>query len=212
EPGAHDNASGVALCVEVARVLEGLITAGRLPRPKRTIRLLNAYECYGFFQYLEEVRRLQPPLAGVVVDTIGAKPEVCNGRLEWHATVPTSAGFVDRLGATILQATLKLGDPLYQLSLEPFVSTSDTLVGDPKYGFPCPWLTTHHQSPNRGFDAYHSSADTLELLSPEGLALCTTAMAGYLYYLADAGTRDALGLMQAETRWTLDQMGAAESS
>src|SRR5207244_6360303 len=41
EPGAHDNASGVALCVEVARVLEGLIAAGRLPRPRRTIRLLH---------------------------------------------------------------------------------------------------------------------------------------------------------------------------
>src|SRR5439155_10903052 len=121
EPGAHDNASGVALCVEVARVLEGLIAAGRLPRPKRTIRLLHAYECYGFFKYLEEVRRLQPPLAGVVVDTVGAKPEVCNGRLEWHATVPASAGFVDRLGMAIIGKTLKLGSPLYQLSLERFV-------------------------------------------------------------------------------------------
>lgn len=206
EPGAHDNASGVALCVEIARVLEGLIAAGRLPRPKRTIRLLNAYECYGFFKYMEEVDRLQPPLAGVVVDTIGAKPEVCNGRLEWHATVPGSAGFVDRLGLTILAATLSLESPMYQLSLEPFVSTSDTLVGDPKYGFPCPWLTTHHQSPNRGFDAYHSSADTLELLSPEGLALCAAGIAGYLYYLAGAGTEDALELMQAETEWTLEQM------
>jgi aminoglycoside N3'-acetyltransferase/aminopeptidase-like protein len=206
EPGAHDNASGVALCVEVARVLESLIAAGRLARPRRSIRLLSAYECYGFFQYLEEVRRLQPPLAGVVVDTVGAKPEVCHGRLEWHATVPMSAGFVDRLGLAILQATLALGEPLYELSLEPFMSTSDTLIGDPKYGFPAPWLTTHHQRPGQGFDAYHSSADTLELLSPEGLALCTAAMAGYLYYLADAGTREALELMQAETRWTLAQM------
>jgi aminoglycoside N3'-acetyltransferase len=206
EPGAHDNASGVALCVEVARVLEGLIAEGRLPRPKRSIRLLSAYECYGFFKYLEEVRRLQPPLAGVVVDTVGAKPEICHGRLEWHATVPASAGFVDRLGMAIIGETLKLAGPIYQLSLEPFVSTSDTLIGDPKYGFPCPWLTTHHQSPGRGFDAYHSSADTLDLLSPEGLALCTAAMAGYLYYLADAGTREALELARAETRRALDHV------
>lgn len=210
EPGAHDNASGAALCVEVARVLEGLIAAGRLPRPRRTIRLLNAYECYGFFKYLEEVRRLQPPLAGVVVDTVGAKPEVCHGRLEWHATVPMSAGFVDRLGAAIVGKTLKLGRPIYQLSLERFVSTSDTLVGDPKYGFPAPWLTTHHQSPGRGFDAYHSSADTLDLVSLEGLAACTTAMAGYLYYLANAGSQEALELARAETRWTLEQMAALE--
>jgi aminoglycoside 3-N-acetyltransferase len=115
---------------------------------------------------------------------------------------------VDRLGFVMLEETLKLGEPLYRLSLEPFVSTSDTLVGDPKYGFPCPWLTTHHQAPSRGFDAYHSSVDTLELLSPEGLALCTTAVAGYLYYLADAGTQEALGLIRAETDWTLEQITA----
>lgn len=212
EPGAHDNASGVALCVEGARVLEGLIAEGRLPRPRRSIRLLHAYECYGFFKYLEEVHRLQPPLAGVVVDTVGAKPEVCNGRLEWHATVPMSAGFVDRLGAAIIGETLKLGSPIYQLSLEPFMSTADTLIGDPKYGFPAPWLTTHHQSPGRGFDAYHSSADTLELVSPEGLAACTIAIAGYLYYLADAGTQEALELAQTETRWTLEQMAALDEA
>src|SRR5438552_17754179 len=106
-------------------MLEGLISAGRLPRPRRMIRLLNAYECYGFFKYLEEVHRLQPPLAGVVVDTVGAKPEVCNGRLEWHATVPMSAGLVDRVGVAILRTTLKLGRPIYRLSLEPFMSTAD---------------------------------------------------------------------------------------
>ena len=63
EPGAHDNASGVALCLEIARLLGGLVADGRLPR--RTIRLLNAYECYGFFHYAENVERDRPPLAGV---------------------------------------------------------------------------------------------------------------------------------------------------
>src|SRR5207247_2558152 len=73
EPGAHDNASGVALCVEIARVLEGLIAAERLPRPRRSIRLRPAYECYGILKYLEGVRRLQPPLGVPVVDTAGAE-------------------------------------------------------------------------------------------------------------------------------------------
>jgi hypothetical protein len=142
------------------------------------------------------------------VDTVGSKPEVCDGRLEWHVTVPMSAGFVDRLGAAILNETLGLGNPIYELSLEPFMATSDTLIGDPKYGFPAPWLTTHHNRLGRGFDAYHSSADTLELVSPEGLAVCATAMAGYLYYLADAGSPEAVELAQAETAWTLEQLGA----
>ncbi|MDA0746000.1 MAG: AAC(3) family N-acetyltransferase [bacterium] len=203
EPGAIDNASGVAVCLEIARVLEGLIVAGDLPRPKRTIRLMNAYECHGFFKYLEDTRRLQTPLAGVVIDTIGSRPEVCDGRMEWHATIPMSAGFVDRLGASILRASLKLTNPGYTLYEEPFQPTSDTLIGDPKYGFPCPWLTTHHRKTGKGFDAYHTSADQPELLSSQGLAVCATGMAGYLYFLANAGTEEALQFAQAETERTI---------
>ncbi len=208
EPGAVDNASGVALCVEIARLLEGLIAAGKLRRPRRSIRLLNAYECYGFFGYLEKVRRLQTPLAGVCMDTLGSKPEVCDGRLEWHATIPMSAGFVDRVGEAVLRAGLKLKNPGYRLYPTPFVSTSDTLIGDPQYGFPCPWITTHHRRSGRGFDAYHSSADTAELLSPQGLELCAASMAAYLYYLADAGSAEVAELAKAETALTLAQLQA----
>jgi len=206
EPGAHDNASGVTLCVEAARIIAELIAQKQLTRPKRSIRFLNAYECYGFFKYLEEARRFQTPLAGVVVDTIGSKSEVCNSRLEWHATIPMSAGFVDRVGEAIINATLALSNPGYQLHLEPFVSTLDTLIGDPKYGFPAPWLTTHHQAKNVGFDAYHSSADTINLIDPKGLATCVTAIAGYLCYLADAGSQEVIELTTSETDWTINQL------
>lgn len=212
EPGAIDNASGVALCLEIARVLEELIAAGELARPRRTIRLLNAYECHGFFKYLEDTQRLQTPLAGVVIDSVGSKPSVCGGRIEWHASIPMSAGFVDRLGETILTETLRLRNPGYRLSMEPFQPTSDTLIGDPKYGFPCPWLTTHHHKPGRGFDAYHSSADTPALLSTRGLAACATAMAGYLYWLADAGTGDIVDVAAAETARTIDRLGVEGQS
>jgi aminoglycoside 3-N-acetyltransferase len=212
EPGAVDNASGVAVCLEMARLLEGLIAEGKLRRPRRSIRLLNAYECYGFFGYLEKVHRLQTPLAGLCIDTLGSKPEVCDGRLEWHATIPMSAGFVDRVGEGVLRAGLKLRNPGYRLYPTPFVSTSDTLIGDPQYGFPCPWITTHHRKSGRGFDAYHSSADTLELLSPQGLELCAASMAAYLYYLADAGSPEVVELARSETDRTLGQLRAKPSA
>jgi len=200
EPGAIDNASGCAVTVEVARALEGLIKEGVLPRPRRTIRLLNAYECYGFFAYLEKERRLQPPLAGVCVDTVGAKPSVCSGRLEWHATVPSSAGFVDWVGEKILRATLRdYRAAGYKLHSESFMSTADTLIGDPQYGYPCPWITTHHKGDGKAWDAYHSSADQLGLLSAAGLKTCAAATASYLYYLADAATPDVVQMARAET-------------
>jgi aminoglycoside 3-N-acetyltransferase len=207
EPGALDNASGVATCIEIARVLEQLIAAGILPRPKRSIRLLNAYECYGFFAYMEQRRRFETPLAGVNIDTVGALPRVSDGKLQWHATVPGSAGFVDRVGLTMLQATLPHLNPGYTLSYEPFYSTSDTLVGDPKYGFPCPWLTTLQGLP-RIFNEYHSSADVQSIVSPEGLALSAASMAGYLYYLADMGTAGAVELAADVAEQTATELRA----
>ena len=208
EPGAIDNASGVALTLEIARVVEGLIAAGKLKRPKRTIRLLNAYECYGFFAYLERQRRLQTPLAGVCIDTVGSKPAVCDGRLEWHGTIPMSASFVDRVGAAILRAGVRRHKPGYRVHPCHFMSTSDTLIGDPQYGFPCPWITTHHRDSGRGFDAYHSSADRIGLLSGRGLETCAASMAAYLYYLADMGSREVVELVRDENTYFLGALGA----
>ena len=212
EPGAIDNASGVTLTLEIARVLEGLIAAGKLPRPRRTIRLLCGYECYGFFAYLERVRRLQTVLAGVCIDSVGSRPEVCGGRVEWHSTIPMSAGFVDRVGESILRSAVRRHQPGYRVCPEPFVSTSDTLIGDPGYGFPCPWITTHHQGSGRGFDAYHSSADTVKLMSAKGMETCAASMAGYLYFLADMGSREVAEIGEWETQRTLEQLQGARCS
>lgn len=199
EPGAHDNASGVALCLETARVLESLIRKGAIERPKRTIRLLSGFECYSFFHYLEHERRYQPPLAGICVDTVGARPDICDGRLSWRATVPSSAGFVDRVGSSIIRATLRQTKPGYRLAEGSFISTSDTLIGDPRYGFPCPWINTHLRRGDKAWKAYHSSADTTDVLSVKGLTACSAAVTGYLTYLADAGTQDLLEMASIET-------------
>jgi len=200
EPGALDNASGVAVCIEIARILNALITSGKMKPPRRGIRLLHGYECYGFFHYLEHQKRFQTPLAGVCIDTLGAIPIGCGRRLKWHSTVPSSADFVDRVGAAILRAALKSSATGYALLEKPFVSTEDTLLGDPKFGFPCPWITNHP------FKGYHSSADTLELLHPAGLQTCAAAMAAYLYFLADAGTPEALELAAWQTQWTASRI------
>lgn len=199
EPGAADNASGVATGLAAAAGLERLIRAGRLPRPRRSIRFLAGYECYSFFHYLEHVPRWQPPLAGLVVDTVGHRPQHCRGRLNWHATLPASAGFVNTVGIDVIRPALRLINPGYRLVVEPFVSTEDTLVGDPKYGFPCPWLNSHYRARGVPFNAYHTSADQPALLSPQGLELAALIAAGYLYYLADADSRDVADMARRHT-------------
>ncbi len=199
EPGAADNASGVAAGVEVARVLEELIAAGKLPRPRRSIRFLAAFECYGFFYYLEHGRRLQAPLAGLVVDGIGLKPQLCGGQLYWHQTIPMSAQFVNDVGQVVFQSVLGGRKPIYRFKREPFFSTKDTLLGDPKYGFPCPWVDNCWREPGKLYHGYHSSADTLELLDARGLTACAAGVAGYSYFLANAGNDELCQLASAET-------------
>ncbi|MDP6041606.1 MAG: M28 family peptidase, partial [Candidatus Latescibacteria bacterium] len=211
EPGAHDNASGVALCLEIARTLENLIAAGKLPRPKRTIRLLSGYECYSFFHYIEHARRFQTPLAGVCIDTVGARPEICEGQLSWRSTIPMSATFVDRIGASILLSTLRRIKAGYKLAEGGFVSTSDTLAGDPQYGFPCPWIATHYRKKDQAWQAYHSSNDVPSVLSTSGLKACAVGMAGYLYYLANLDTRGVLDIAQSETDYAEALLSSAQS-
>ena len=106
----------------------------------------------------------------------------------------------------MLRETLRRMRPGYRLYQGPFVSTSDTLIGDPQYGFPCPWLTTYLGKGNRPFAAYHTSADTPDLLSTEGLAACAVAMTGYLLYLANAGAEEVVELVEAETQRSVEQL------
>lgn len=204
EPGAVDNASGVAASIEIARAICGLVKEGRLPPARRTIRLLAGYECYGFFNFVENCMLPRTPLAGVCVDGVGVKPALCNRRLAWHDTIAMSAGFVNDLGAAIVRAALRGGNPGYRFETAPFLCTLDTLLGDPEYGFPCPYITT---SPYRG---YHSSADTPDVLDPRGLAVCTAATAAYLYFLAAAGTPEAVEIATWQTQKTLLRLRAPE--
>jgi len=196
EPGAVDNASGVAACIGAARLLEELFRKGALPRPKRTIRFLTGFECYGFFPYFLETPRLQPPLAGLVVDCVGVRADACDGTLPWHTSAPGSADFVDAAGYPLLDAALAAVDAGVRPAFKPFVSTEDTLLGDPGYGFPCPYLGTY---PYRG---YHTSADTIDLIDPDVLKAAVAVTAAYLWFLADADSRHVAEL----STWTTDHV------
>ncbi len=203
EPGAVDNASGVATCVEIARILEDLIASGKLPRPRRSIRLIGAYECYGFFNYLATQRRWETPLAGVCIDSVGIRPHLSQKGLHVAASIQHSAQFVNELAATTVRAALRRIKPGYSFSSGEFVSTDDTQIGEPGYGFPCPWITTGT------YRGYHSSADRPGLLDAKGLATGAVAMAAYLYFLADMATPEVLQIAKCQTLRALEELHAA---
>ncbi len=82
--GANDNISGSACILEVARVLNGLIAEGRLPRPKRTIRFIWGPEFSGIGEWVKaNTAIMDKTLCNINMDMVG----------EWLSarTSPTSA-------------------------------------------------------------------------------------------------------------------------
>jgi len=74
-PGANDNGSGCVTILESARLLNRLITAGRLPRPARTLRFIWGPEVEGTMAYLAGHPDIRRSLrADVHMDMVGGDP------------------------------------------------------------------------------------------------------------------------------------------
>jgi hypothetical protein len=70
--GANDNISGSACILEVARVLNGLIAEGRLPRPKRTIRFIWGPEFSGIGEWVKaNPAIMDKTLCNINMDMVG---------------------------------------------------------------------------------------------------------------------------------------------
>ncbi len=70
--GANDNSTGTSAILEAARTLQRLITEGRLPKPKRTIRFLWVPEFSGTIPYVKaEAERMKRTLCDINLDMVG---------------------------------------------------------------------------------------------------------------------------------------------
>lgn len=152
EPGANDNASGTGLLLELAFCLNEAISAGELPRPRRTIRFVMGYECGGSAAYLAYHPERKHCL-GVVADMVGAE-KADNGILGlWHDPL-SNWSFIDSMMTAMMTAARDKWQPDFVWEDQPFNSGSDNIIADPTRGMPtmglvvCPTIS------------YHSSLDT----------------------------------------------------
>lgn len=204
EQGAIDNASGVAIMIEAMRVLQRLISAGKLPAPLRTIRCLFVSECYTTLYWVETSPSARRTIAGLCLDSPAGAVELMARPLELHANPHSQMSYTDALLAAIMrQAMASL--PNYPWGEVAFGMT-DNLVADPSIGIPCPWLGAHSRT-------WHTSADTMELLGAQQLAVMAHLTAAYLYAIANSGAEEALDfayLAAARGKAALAGAGAAE--
>ncbi len=196
KPSANDNASGSAGCMELIAVLSRLIREGKLPKPRRSIRILLVPEITGTIAYLanlsdEERRRIK---ACVNLDMIGGRQGKDAGPVNLIKTPDASASFIDQVAELVLDEvrkdfpTVSLRNEyssMHHFEVHSYCGGSDHQVSnDPAVGIPTVSFT---QWPDR---FYHTSFDTPDRIDASLIAKTAAAAAAVLYTLAAPGPED----------------------
>jgi hypothetical protein len=217
EQGAHDNATGVASIIGAAETLNRLIKTGKLPRPKRSIRVLGMGECYGTNYYLDHNRdRVHRTIAAMCIDSPAGLQNLAGTEHSWILNPQSAKSYVDAF-------VLRLAEEYYPLVGRPWLSTehrssTDNYLGDPSIGIP-----TVMPRGGYGVLAHHNSHDTPATVDPKSLRDLMVMNAAYTYFLAAAGpgerrwmaevalSRGYNQLVSASSK-LLDQIAVAESA
>jgi len=196
EQGAHDNASGVTVLIESMRILNGLIEAGRLGRPRHSIRMITTEECVGMaaFATLNDDARRRA-LVGMNVDGAGDASDADYPFVAHYG--PLSAPtFGWAAAALIAEALQRRAGDAWHVRTRRFVSSGDDMIADPNCGVPNLWLGMGGTS--RG---YHSSADTPAVCSDASLRYNALMTATWAYAMASMDDALAGALVAPATAW-----------
>ncbi len=182
ETGAQDNATGAAAMLEMAAALNRLIAAGRLPRPRRSIRVLVMPEDYGSSAYIAaNMERMKRTIGAICVDT-AAGPYEETGAYGFHMNPDVNRSYQDAL-------VMRLAENYYAGMGRrfprwfPYRAFTDSFLSDPTIGVP----TLTALGSNGAVNVHHNSADTLDRVDPRSLADLSSLLAAFFYYLAAAG-------------------------
>lgn len=204
QPSAGDNASGVAVVLEVHRLLSKLVRAGELPEPRYGIRFLLVPEITGTFAYLaREKRSARNLMLGLNLDMVGQKQDLTGTTLCVEKPPLSSSSFgpylLSELASTQFSMASNPGGtaalPLVRWVGTPFSGGSDhAILSDPSVGVPTPMLI---QWPDR---YYHTSGDKPENISPDLLGKIAVIAGAYTYLCAVADESALLKMVSVTGR------------
>ncbi len=188
EQGAHDNATGVAATLEALALLNRLIAAGKLPPPKRAIRILVMGEMYGSMHYVEQNRdRIRRTVAAICIDTPAAFYELAGTEYSFYMNPHVAKDFTDAFILKIASDYFPgVRRPWHE---KPFTTGTDTYLAEPMVGVPTVWGYS-----GSGVESHHNSEDTPDRVDARSLRDITVVDAAFLYFLANAGEPEALWL------------------
>jgi hypothetical protein len=183
EQGAQDNATGVAAMLE-SLALNRLIAEGKLPRPKRTIRVLLMGEMYGSMHYMStHLDRARRTVAAMCVDTPAAPYNLAGTEYTFYMNPHVAKSYTDAFVLHVAELYLpKVERPWHW---HEFMSGTDTYLAEPTVGIPTVWPYS-----GTGIVSHHNSEDKADQVDPRSLRDLAIINATYLYYLANAGERE----------------------
>jgi hypothetical protein len=205
EQGAHDNATGVASIIGAAETVNRLIKTGKLPRPKRSIRVLGMGECYGTNYYLEHHQdRVKRTIAAMCIDSPAGLQNLAGTEYTWILNPHSAKSYVDALA-------LRLAEEYYPSVGRPWSwiehrSSTDNYLGDPSIGIP-----TVMPRGGYGVLAHHNSHDTPATVDPKSLRDMMVMNAAYTYFLAAAGPAEQRWMAEVALTRGYNQLAAAAS-
>ena len=186
EQGAIDNASGIGVMIEVARVLQSLIARGELRPPDRSIRFLFVSECYTTMHWAARRREARRTIAGICIDSPAGAPSLAIRPPEIFVDPHSQMSFVDAL-ITHLAEQVMSAAPVYAWREAPFQMGTDNNIADRTIDIPCPWIGGRSRT-------WHNSADVPDLVDARLQELIAIMSAGYAYLTASADHSVALDL------------------
>jgi len=196
EQGAHDNCSGVTVLVETLRTLKELIAAGKLPRPRFSIRAITTEECVGMLAFAtlhDDLRRRA--MAGLNVDA-GGNPAPADQPYVLNFGPLSNPSFAWAAAALAGLAIKERAGDAWHLRFKRFIPNADDMISDPKCGVPGMWLGKGGNSVG-----YHSSADTPEVCSEDALRYNTVLTATWAYLMASMDDKLAGELIGPAAKW-----------
>ncbi len=211
EEGANDNSAGVASILEAITTLNRLIKDGKLPRPKRTIRLLAMGERYGTLAYLDAHKdRTKRTIAAMCVDTPAGWQYMAGTQFIWSMNPQSASSFVDAF-------TVRLAAEYFPMVRRPhswaeynrgaYYGGTDDDLGESMVGIPTTSVNSGH-----GIPAHHTSFDTPAQVDPKSLRDLAVMNAAYTYFLASAGPEQLHWMAELAVERGYDQINAGTAN
>jgi len=201
EQGAQDNATGVAAMLESLATLNRLILSGKLPRPKRGIRLLTMGELYGSMYYIQtHPDRIRRTVAAMCMDTPAGSYDLAGTEYTFYMNPHAAKSYTD---AFILRVAQEYFSQVHRPWHEhQSMSGTDTYLSEPMINVPTVWAYS-----GSGVETHHNSEDTPDRVDPRSLRDVATVNAAYLYYLANASESEAMWLAELSQTRGYEQIG-----